>query len=166
MDYFLGTGEFPRIAEVLKEKPKTRGFFRRPKYLYDEATPRIPSGLRHSAFLKIAEGCSTRCAFCIIPKLRGPLRSRPVDNVMQEARRLVGMGVRELNLIAQDSTDYGRDIGHPDALADLLGQLDQLDDLRWVRVHYMYADKVRKTLVRAFAECEKVVPYIDHNPGV
>lgn len=161
VDYFLGTGEFPRIAEVLKEKPKTRGFFRRPKFLYDEATPRIPSGLRHSAFLKIAEGCSTRCAFCIIPKLRGPLRSRPVDNVMQEARRLVAMGVRELNLIAQDSTDYGRDLGHPDALADLLGQMNELEDLRWIRVHYMYADKVRPTLIRAFAECEKVVPYVD-----
>ncbi len=161
VDYFLGTGEFPRIAEVLKEKPKTRGFFRRPKFLYDEATPRVPSGKRHSAFLKIAEGCSTRCAFCIIPKLRGPLRSRPVENVMAEAKRLVEMGVREISLIAQDSTDYGADLDHPDALAKLLSEMNELDELRWIRVHYMYPDKVTPRLIRAFAELPKVVPYVD-----
>lgn len=161
VDYFLGTGEFPRIAEVLKEKPKTRGFFRRPNFLYEDKTPRIHSGKRHSAFLKIAEGCSTRCAFCIIPKLRGPLRSRPVPDVLAEAKRLADDGVRELNLIAQDSTDYGADLEHPDALAELLSLLDGIDSLRWVRVHYMYPDKVRPTLVRAFAELPKVVPYID-----
>lgn len=161
VDYFLGTGEFPRIAEVLKEKPKTRGFFRRPNYLYESKTPRAHSGKRHSAFLKIAEGCSTRCAFCVIPKLRGPLRSRPVDDVVAEARRLADEGVREVNLIAQDSTDYGRDLDHPDALAELLSKLDGIEGLRWVRVHYMYPDKVRDTLVRAFAELPKVVPYVD-----
>ena len=161
VDYFLGTGEFPRIAEVLKEKPKTRGYFRRPKFLYEDGTPRIHSGKRHSAFLKIAEGCSTRCAFCVIPKLRGPLRSRPVDDVVAEAERLAAEGVRELNLIAQDSTDYGADLGHPDALAELLSRLEELDGLRWIRVHYMYPDKVRPTLVRAFAELSKVVPYVD-----
>ena len=161
VDYFLGTGEFPRIAEVLKDKPATRGFFRRPKFLYDDATPRLPSGSHHSAFLKIAEGCSTRCAFCIIPKLRGPLRSRPIDNVVAEARRLAEMGVRELNLIAQDSTDYGRDLGHADALPKLLSELNDIESLRWIRVHYMYPDKVTPRLVRAFAELPKVVPYID-----
>ena len=161
VDYFLGTGEFPRIAEVLKEKPKTRGFFRRPKFLYEDGTPRVHSGKRHSAFLKIAEGCSTRCAFCIIPKLRGPLRSRPVDDVVAEARRLAEEGVRELNLIAQDSTDYGADLGHPDALAELLSKLSDIHALRWLRVHYMYPDKVRPSLVRAFAELPKVVPYVD-----
>lgn len=161
VDYFLGTGEFPRIAEVLKEKPKSRGFFRRPNFLYEDKTPRVHSGKRHSAFLKIAEGCSTRCAFCIIPKLRGPLRSRPVDDVVAEATRLAEDGVREINLIAQDSTDYGADLEHPDALADLLGKLDAIDALRWIRVHYMYPDKVRPTLVRAFAELPKVVPYVD-----
>ena len=161
VDYFLGTGEFPRIVEVLKEKPKTRGFFRRPKFLYDDATPRLPSTNRHSAFLKIAEGCSTRCAFCIIPKLRGPLRSRPVDNVVAEAKRLVEMGARELNLIAQDSTDYGADLKHKDALPQLLSELNEIDALRWIRVHYMYPDKVTDRLVRAFAELPKVVPYID-----
>lgn len=161
VDYFLGTGEFPRIAEVLKEKPKSRGFFRRPNFLYEDKTPRVHSGKRHSAFLKIAEGCSTRCAFCIIPKLRGPLRSRPVDDVVAEATRLAEDGVREINLIAQDSTDYGADLEHPDALAELLGKLDAIDALRWIRVHYMYPDKVRPTLVRAFAELPKVVPYVD-----
>ncbi len=161
VDYFLGTGEFPRIVEVLKEKPKQRGFFRRPKFLYDDATPRLPSTNRHSAFLKIAEGCSTRCAFCIIPKLRGPLRSRPIDNVMAEARRLAEMGAREINLIAQDSTDYGADLGHKDALPKLLSEMNEIDGLRWIRVHYMYPDKVTPRLVRAFAELDKVVPYID-----
>jgi ribosomal protein S12 methylthiotransferase len=161
VDYFLGTGEFPRIAEVLQEKPKTRGFFRRPKFLYDSATPRVPSGHRHSAFLKIAEGCSTRCAFCIIPKLRGPLRSRPIENVMQEARRLVAGGVREINLIAQDSTDYGADLELKDALPKLLREMNALDGLRWIRVHYMYPDKVTPKLVKAFGELDKVVPYVD-----
>ena len=161
VDYFLGTGEFPRIAEVLRDKPKTRGFFRRPKFLYEDATPRVHTGSRHSAFLKIAEGCSTRCAFCIIPKLRGPLRSRPVDDVVAEAMRLTDGGVRELNLIAQDSTDYGADLDHPDALSELLSKLNAIDSLRWIRVHYMYPDKVRPRLVRAFAELPKVVPYVD-----
>ncbi len=161
VDYFLGTGEFPRIAEVLRERPKARGFFRRPKFLYDHATPRVATGRRHSTFLKIAEGCSTRCAFCIIPKLRGPLRSRPVDDVVTEARRLAAGGVREINLIAQDSTDYGRDLGVPDALPELLSRLDGIEELRWIRVHYMYPDKVTARLVRAFAELPKVVPYVD-----
>ena len=161
VDYFLGTGEFPRIAEVLRERPKTRGFFRRPRFLYEAKTPRVVSGHRHSAFLKIAEGCSTRCAFCIIPKLRGPLRSRPVEDVLQEARRLVDDGVREINLIAQDSTDYGRDLERADALPELLEGLNEVEALRWIRVHYLYADKVTPRLVRTMAKLEKVVPYVD-----
>src|SRR5579859_1921842 len=161
VDYFLGTGEFPRIAEVLQERPRTKGFFRRPRFLYEAKTPRIPSGNRHSAFLKIAEGCSTRCAFCIIPKLRGPLRSRSIEDVLQEAGRLVAAGARELNLIAQDSTDYGRDLVLTDALPTLLERLDALPGLRWLRVHYMYPDKVTPRLVDTFARLERLVPYVD-----
>lgn len=161
VDYFLGTGEFPRIAEILEERPPVRGFFRRPKFLYGEATPRIHSGPAHSAWLKIAEGCSTRCAFCIIPKLRGPLRSRPIDSVVVEAERLAEQGVRELNIIAQDSTDYGRDLNEPDALPRLLQRLDAIDTLRWIRVLYCYPDKITEALVDTIAGGGRLVPYLD-----
>lgn len=161
VDYFIGTGEFPRIAEILTDRPPVRGFFRRPKFLYGDDTPRVHSGPAHSAYLKVAEGCSTRCAFCIIPKLRGPLRSREPDGVVREAQRLADGGVRELLVIAQDSTDYGRDLGDPNLLGKLLRRLDDIDALRWIRVLYCYPDKFTEELIDVFASSKRIVPYVD-----
>jgi len=112
VDLFIGTGEVPRISEILRGhdgNKRRRRYIGVPQYLYDHSTPRLRGTPSHSAFLKASEGCDHKCAFCIIPQLRGPHRSRPIDSVVQEATLLARDGVKEINLIAQDLTAYGRD---------------------------------------------------------
>ena len=112
VDLFIGTGEVPRIAEILREhevEPSRRQYIGVPSYIYDHATPRLRTTPSYTAFLKVSEGCDHKCAFCIIPQLRGPHRSRSIDSVVDEASALAQNGVKEINLIAQDLTAYGRD---------------------------------------------------------
>src|SRR3954447_95234 len=112
VDLFIGTGEVPRIADILREHEANRSrrqYVGIPEYLYDHVTPRLQTTPSHTAFLKVSEGCDHKCAFCIIPQLRGPHRSRSIDSVVKEAALLVQNGVKEINLIAQDLTAYGRD---------------------------------------------------------
>jgi len=117
---------------------------------------------RHMAYLKISEGCDHRCAFCIIPALRGPLRSRPVEDLRAEAERLAAAGVRELCLISQDTTGYGTDLpGGRAELARLLTELDQVAGLAWIRLLYTYPALWTPELMDAMARLEKVVPYVD-----
>jgi ribosomal protein S12 methylthiotransferase len=132
-----------------------------PTYLYDADTPRTLTTPRHYAYVKIAEGCDYNCAFCIIPKLRGQYRSRSVASIVEEARGLAGRGVRELLLISQDSTFYGIDRRERGALARLLGELDRVDGLRWIRLLYLYPTTITQETVDAMASSSKVVPYID-----
>jgi ribosomal protein S12 methylthiotransferase len=116
---------------------------------------------RHTAYLRIAEGCSRKCTFCTIPALRGPFRSKPPEQVLAEARELVADGAVELNVIAQDTTAYGRDLGGQTSLARLLRSLAGLDGVAWVRLMYAYPRRVTDELIDTIAECEKVVPYVD-----
>jgi ribosomal protein S12 methylthiotransferase len=132
-----------------------------PNYLYDETTPRLLAGPKHSAYIKIAEGCDHPCTFCIIPQLRGQFRSRRFESVVAEAERLVASGTRELTLIGQDTTCYGEDLGLKDGLALLLERLAQIEDVRWVRFLYAYPNKVTTRLLEAIGSYEKICSYMD-----
>jgi ribosomal protein S12 methylthiotransferase len=132
-----------------------------PSYLYDENTPRLLATARHSAYIKIAEGCDHPCAFCIIPQLRGKFRSRSIDSVVIEAKRLAAQGVREINLIGQDTTCFGEDLGIQDGLASLLEQLAQVEDLRWVRFLYAYPNKITPRLLEVLANYPRLCRYVD-----
>jgi ribosomal protein S12 methylthiotransferase len=121
----------------------------------------VKTGDFFTSYLKISEGCNHKCAFCIIPKIRGLHESRPLSDLVAEARNLVAGGVRELNLIAQDLTAYGRDLDQPSSLAALLRELSTIDELRWIRLLYCYPNFVTDELLDAIAELPKVVKYID-----
>jgi ribosomal protein S12 methylthiotransferase len=132
-----------------------------PNYLYDETTPRILATPKHTAYIKIAEGCDHPCSFCIIPQLRGKFRSRRFASVIAEAERLAQCGVREITLIGQDTTCYGEDFGLKDGLALLLEKLAAIEDLRWVRFLYAYPNKITGKLLDTIAAHEKICSYID-----
>src|SRR5215471_18537594 len=183
IDAVLGTGEVPQIVGAIGGAPLT--FHRnapgtrapgtpapapstqhpapgtRPTYLYDADTPRLMATPRHYAYIKIAEGCDYKCAFCIIPTLRGAYRSRSAESVVSEARMLAGRGVRELLLISQDTTFYGIDRGERGALARLLRELNAVDGLAWIRLLYLYPTTIDDATLAAMAECDKVCKYVD-----
>ena len=132
-----------------------------PNYLYDETTPRVLATPKHSAYIKIAEGCDHPCSFCIIPQLRGKFRSRRFESVIAEAQELAKRGVREVTLIGQDTTCYGEDLGLKDGLALLLERLAQIEELRWIRFLYAYPNKITGKLLETIAAHEKICSYID-----
>jgi ribosomal protein S12 methylthiotransferase len=132
-----------------------------PTYIYDAETPRLLATPRHYAYVKIAEGCDYKCAFCIIPRLRGNYRSRPADSIVREARTLAARGVKELLLISQDTSFYGIDRGERGALARLLRELNTIDGLEWIRILYLYPTTIGDDVLDAIAECEKVCNYVD-----
>jgi ribosomal protein S12 methylthiotransferase len=132
-----------------------------PNYLYDEATPRVLATPRHTAYIKIAEGCDHPCTFCIIPQLRGKFRSRRFESVVAEAERLALGGVREITLIGQDTTCYGEDFGLKDGLALLLEKLAGIETLRWIRFLYAYPNKITGRLLETIAAHDKICSYID-----
>jgi ribosomal protein S12 methylthiotransferase len=131
------------------------------RYLYDARTPRRLATPPWTAFVKIAEGCDHTCSFCAIPAFRGEFRSRPADDVVAEAEELARRGVREINLIAQDSSHFGRDRADRGGLAGLLARLDAVPGLRWIRVHYLYPNTVDDRLIGAMAALPRVVKYVD-----
>jgi ribosomal protein S12 methylthiotransferase len=132
-----------------------------PTYIYDADTPRLLATPRHYAYVKIAEGCDYKCAFCIIPTLRGKYRSRPSDSIVTEARALAARGVKELLLISQDTTFYGIDRHERGALARLLRELNTIDGLEWIRLLYLYPTTIDDATLAAMADCDKVCKYID-----
>jgi len=132
-----------------------------PTYLYDADTPRLLATPRHYAYVKIAEGCDYKCGFCIIPKLRGHYRSRPHDSIVREAEALAARGVKELLLISQDTTFYGIDRGERGALGRLLGALQEVDGIEWIRLLYLYPTTIGDDLLDAMAAHDKVCRYID-----
>jgi ribosomal protein S12 methylthiotransferase len=141
-----------------KPNPESREL---PTYIYDAETPRLLATPRHYAYVKIAEGCDYKCAFCIIPTLRGHYRSRPADSIVREARTLAGRGVKELLLISQDTSFYGVDRGERGALPRLLRELNAIDGLEWIRMLYLYPTTIGDDVLDAIAECEKVCNYVD-----
>lgn len=175
VDAFVGTGDFPRIAgildDVLEDPRRGRGVYVEAgrTHLSDERAPRLLIGPTHSAYLKIAEGCDRVCAFCAIPGIRGRFQSRTLESVLAEARQLAAAGVRELNLVAQDSTSWGKDLapvpgqGRP-RLAALLRALDRdpaLEPLAWLRLLYVYPSAVDDELIEAVAAGRRLLPYVD-----
>ncbi len=132
-----------------------------PTYIYDADTPRLMATPKHYAYVKIAEGCDYKCAFCIIPTLRGEYRSRPGDSIVREARALASRGVKELLLISQDTTFYGIDRNERGALGRLLRELNGIEGLEWIRLLYLYPTTIDDGTLAAMAECEKVCNYID-----
>jgi len=132
-----------------------------PTYIYDADTPRLLATPRHYAYVKIGEGCDYKCAFCIIPTLRGKYRSRSIESVVREAESLAAQGVKELLLISQDTSFYGIDRGERGALARLLRALDRVDGLEWIRMLYLYPTTIGDDVLEAMAESPKVCNYID-----
>jgi len=175
IDAVLGTSEVPGIVDaigsgnggatsvipLLRANGEPVGTRSLPTYLYDAQTPRMLATPRHYAYVKIAEGCDYKCAFCIIPTLRGHYRSRPIDSIVDEARRLAANGVRELLLISQDTSFYGNDRGERGSLARLLRALNSVDGLEWIRMLYLYPTTIGDDVLEAIAESEKVCRYID-----
>ena len=163
VDFFIGTGEVPRIAEILKEHEAQarRQYVGLPSYLYDHSTPRIRSTPSYTAFVKVSEGCDHKCAFCIIPQMRGPHRSRSIDSIFNEACKLTENGVKEINLIAQDLTAYGRDRKDGTTLEGLLRELANVPQLHWLRLLYAYPNFLDDTLLEVIRDSEKICKYID-----
>jgi ribosomal protein S12 methylthiotransferase len=164
VDFFIGTGEVPRIAEILRqhEADRTRRqFVGLPAYLYDDATPRRRSTPSYTTYLKVSEGCDHKCAFCIIPQLRGPHRSRSIESVVREAESLAQSGVREINLIAQDLSAYGRDRKDGTTLYGLLREMNQIREIAWIRLLYAYPNYLDAGLLELIRDSDKICSYLD-----
>ncbi len=166
LDGVVGTGEFGRIADICRDllapkKRQQRLWISEPPYLYDESVPRLRLGRPHSAYVKIAEGCNRNCAFCAIPLMRGKQRSRPVESIVVEAQRLAAEGVKELNLISQDTVNYGVDLGLRHGLVTLLRELVRVKGLRWIRPFYLYPQQVTDELLDLYAGEDTIAKYID-----
>src|SRR5437762_10986544 len=167
VDAFIGTSQINDILTVCNPKTNTRSLPVLPignqsaTYLYDESTPRVLATPSHYAFIKIAEGCDRPCAFCFIPQMRGHFRSRRFGSIIAEAHQLAEEGVKELILVAQDSSRYGEDLGKSDALAHLLRELSHLDGIEWVRVMYTYPTHISDEFLNDIAEEPKAVKYLD-----
>ncbi|MGH7816722.1 MAG: 30S ribosomal protein S12 methylthiotransferase RimO [Candidatus Binatia bacterium] len=164
VDLFIGTGEVPRIVEILREHEvdsSRRQHIGVPSYIYDHVTPRLRATPSYTAFLKVSEGCDHKCAFCIIPELRGPHRSRSIESVVEEAAALAKSGVKEINLIAQDLTAYGRDRKDGTTLYGLLREMDRVSQLAWIRLLYAYPNFLDKPLLELIRDSEKICKYLD-----
>jgi len=165
VDVFVGTGEFYRIKDVIESlrerKKNSRFYLGKPLYLYDDVTDRVNTSYPGSAYIKIAEGCSHRCSFCIIPQIRGRFRSRDPDSVVREALNLSAQGVKEINLIAQDTTMYGRDLSSRVDVALLLRRLAKVEGIEWIRLLYANPRNISDELLRVIKEEEKICKYLD-----
>lgn len=167
VDHFVGTNDLGAVREILNQErdggtKSARLHVSDPdRAQFDWELPRVNTVSGHSTYLKIAEGCSNQCAFCIIPTLRGPQRSRSIDSVVREAERLVDEGIVELNLVAQDLTAYGYDLKPRSNLTALLEALEEVEGVRWIRLFYAYPRSFPKGLIDHLARSEKIVPYLD-----
>lgn len=170
IDLFIGTGQYHRITELLSKRAEAvksggalpeRAYVDQPAFIHTENHTRAWTGPRYTAYLKLSEGCNRRCAFCIIPKLRGNVRSRTVASLVQEATQLAQQGVVELNLIAQDLTEYGMEWKYRERLETLLPELCKIEGIRWIRLHYVYPDQFSEELIGIIASEPKIVKYID-----
>ncbi len=161
VDHFVGTGAYQDIARIVAGAQAERVVVPDPDFVHAASTPRVNSLPSHGAYLKIAEGCDNACAFCIIPLLRGPQRSRPIDDLVAEAEQLAAQGAVELSLVAQDLTAWGRDLPGRLRLQDLLPELCRVDGLRWIRLHYAYPRDFPDALVELIAREPRIVKYLD-----
>lgn len=161
----LGTSDIEKIVEAVKAAQQNKEYFcsisKEPVYTYPENAQRQQITVGASSYVKIAEGCNYQCGYCVIPKLRGPYRSRTIENIVKEVKELGKKGVSEIVLIAQDTTAYGIDLYKKPSLAKLLNELNKIEDINWIRVMYTYPSMFDDELIDAYANCEKVVKYVD-----
>lgn len=163
VDAIVGTGAWHRIMEAVNsvltgERILLAG---NTDTIYDHSMPRLSTSSSQSVYVKIAEGCSNCCSYCIIPKVRGQFRSRPIDSIATEVKRLAAAGVREINLIAQDTTSYGRDLYGKPSLTELLKELVKIDNLTWIRLLYCYPKYFSDDLIALIANEPKICKYVD-----
>ncbi|HUQ08486.1 MAG TPA: 30S ribosomal protein S12 methylthiotransferase RimO [Kofleriaceae bacterium] len=174
IDHILGSSDFPSIARAIapgaqakskssksKKKLPVVQVTETPAYIYDHDAPRVRIGARHTAYVKIAEGCDRPCSFCIIPKLRGPQRSRSIDDIAAEVKQLGAEGVKEVNLIAQDLTRYGWDLDGRPTLAQLLRRIAGTPGVHWIRLHYTFPSAFTDELIDVIASEPTIAKYID-----
>lgn len=165
VDLIIGTGEYNKIVPLLKAledgKLEAKSHVEIPKFIHTEFDPRLNTSPFYTAWLKISEGCNRNCTFCIIPTLRGRLRSRKVDSLVTEAKNLVETGVRELNLISQDLSDYGVDLDEENNLYELLKGLETVDGVDWIRLFYFYPDELTDEVIELMAKSKKICSYLD-----
>lgn len=168
-DLFVGSGEFQNITKILKARElgsTEKRYFNLPTYLQEEGSPRVNSGPAYRAYLKISEGCMKRCAFCAIPKIRGNLQSRKLSSIINEAKLLVAGGVKEINIISHDFTDFGWDLRRKDEAAierpeELLRQISDVKGLEWARLLYLYPDGITDEMIDIIKTRPNLVKYFD-----
>jgi len=159
----VGTGDYQKIAKVLNRVEKgeiVNEVSKIPEFIADEVMPRFVNKEKFVAYLRIAEGCDYNCAFCIIPNLRGPQRSRTIESIVSEAKSLAKQGIQEIILISQITTNYGKDIYGKPSLAKLLNELSKVS-IPWIRVHYAYPTGLTDEVIRAFKDSKNILPYFD-----
>ena len=162
IDHMLGVGQYPQLKNILEEAEfDSRNHVATPAEYYESYTDRLLTTAFYTAYLKIAEGCSNRCAFCIIPKMRGPMRSRSPESILAEAENLAQRGVKEFNIISQDTTMYGFDLAMKDGLERLLKGMAKIDGVEWMRLLYCYPTFLNSDVIDYIASEEKVCRYID-----
>ncbi len=165
VDLFIGTGEYNKIAQLINAlddgKLEKKSFVEIPKFIHTELDPRINTSPGHMAWLKISEGCNRNCTFCIIPTLRGKLRSRSVESLVKEAADLAKKGVKEINIISQDLSDYGVDLSDSDTLYNLLASLEKVEGVEWIRLFYYYPDDLSEDVMELISQSEKICRYLD-----
>lgn len=162
VDAFIDTDEIPKLSQIIGDNNKAiLEEANRPYFLYDDTLPRQLSTQNHFAYVKISEGCNRPCAFCIIPKIRGKIRSRSIDSVVKEIDDLVSIGVKEVNLIAQDLTYFGKDRKDGSDLNQLLNKINDVKGLNWVRLLYAYPVHTTKELIESISNLDKICNYID-----
>ena len=165
VDLIIGTGEYNKIVPLLSAledgKLEAKSHVEIPKFIHTEFDPRLNTSPFYTAWLKISEGCNRNCTFCIIPTLRGRLRSRTVESLVKEAEKLVTTGVRELNLISQDLSDYGVDLDENNNLYNLLKGLEEVEGVDWIRLFYFYPDELTDEVIQLMADSKKICSYLD-----
>ena len=172
VDMFIGTGEYHKIVPLLKAyeegKLEQKSFVEIPKYIHTEFDPRLNTSPSYTAWLKISEGCNRNCTFCIIPTIRGRLRSRSIDSLVTETKALIETGVKEINLISQDFSDYGSDFknfervdGKNPHLYEMLKSLSEVDGVDWMRIFYFYPDDLTEDVMDLMASSDKICKYLD-----
>lgn len=164
IDHLLGVGQYPQLKNILQENESdfnNRNHVATPAEFYESYTDRLMTTAFYTAYLKISEGCSNRCAFCIIPKMRGPMRSRSPESILAETENLAQRGVKELNIISQDTTMYGFDLAMKDGLVRLLREMSNVKGVEWIRLLYCYPTFINSGLIDYLASEEKVCRYID-----
>jgi ribosomal protein S12 methylthiotransferase len=159
--YYLGSGDVANILDALKSEEAKDGVTEARSYLQSGEIPRLLSTPKHYAYLKIAEGCKKRCAFCIIPMIKGGLKSKPVDQVVKEFKALLSQGVKEIILIAQDLGDFGKDRFEDEGLTSLLKELTKIEGDFWIRLLYLYPDEITDELISVMKSDERILPYLD-----